>query len=960
MSDNGEMDNDFGLPRGDSIVNPMNKIHGSSHKSSSVESPPSIDKPNHGESGGKIGEFGQRSQSGSPLLDTQAMPADDNTCPYCNTVFRKPRVLDCLHSMCEDCVIAQLDGRHEKRAPPGVIRCPICSQESNVGNDVRFVNCMLLDFIRLREANQLDTTEKRDLVCRACKGEQPAVANCRHCCSELCKNCVQAHQEMKLFSGHQVVMFSEEVEETTKKDIPVELALCPFHQSNYEQFCSNCDEIICKHCFMDQHRDHQCAPLNDTLYTYCKSKIDQIVHELEAKGEATANARSAIPDRLNELCTVFEQCRTKIDEAFVIISETLEELKQQVIDDLEKKRDEQEEYYNGLYRKVDRKEAMMQDALAFTNRLLERGTKIELCASRKKIYQQLLMLHRSMPDLNTEFDMDFPTPPKSELLKKLAPIIGSVQCRVTSIPKDGVNLLEPTNYAALNPERSAPVRALGWPPDNSALNVYPGMQTSGNPLVMNSLVGATVGGMSPGTGPGTIGMERASLERRRQNRAANGFSGGSTTPGELPSLYSSETTLPSPPELQNSDIFNISRLSLDGFPTRSNLPSANSFNALEMQSSGFGDPLTQSKIWGSNFNGIGLSNTEVSKSRPFGDPRFGSTEFNLGSNMEPVFGSTQLSVNSRSSQCNTPALDTFSIGGNHSSTSVPRMPSTIEMNLYTIFGSSGIESLSTPQGLTLGLEDEIAIADTNNHRCVIVNTNGKLLRQLGSSGTEEGSLYYPKKVVSLIRGHECRYIVLDRGPTQLFNRLQLFNNNGDFVCRLVTTPYHVEQITVMSINKSTDQLLIIDNKNNVIAFSLEMVPQIRAVHAFSIAGFVHEASDVAVYKGLYYITDYKTHSIVVYTLDGKFMHKFGNNTLTPYPIGIDISKAGDVLVGDSHGNHFHVVVFNAQGVPQQDYKCLTQKVSRCTGLKISSQGYVITMSRQNSAVLVFHTLYLPS
>ena len=49
--------------------------------------------------------------------------------------------------MCEDCVIAQLDGRHEKRgveavttdfelehqrdtrpAPPGVIRCPICSQ----------------------------------------------------------------------------------------------------------------------------------------------------------------------------------------------------------------------------------------------------------------------------------------------------------------------------------------------------------------------------------------------------------------------------------------------------------------------------------------------------------------------------------------------------------------------------------------------------------------------------------------------------------------------------------------------------------------------------------------------------------------------------------------------------------------------------------------------------------------
>uniref|UniRef100_A0A1I7ZCD5 RING-type domain-containing protein n=1 Tax=Steinernema glaseri TaxID=37863 RepID=A0A1I7ZCD5_9BILA len=79
-------------------------------------------------------------------------------CPYCNRGFRKPRVLDCLHSMCEDCIIAQLDGRNEMKrrssdehpTPPGVIKCPVCSQDSHVGNDVRFVNDMLLDYIRLK------------------------------------------------------------------------------------------------------------------------------------------------------------------------------------------------------------------------------------------------------------------------------------------------------------------------------------------------------------------------------------------------------------------------------------------------------------------------------------------------------------------------------------------------------------------------------------------------------------------------------------------------------------------------------------------------------------------------------------------------------------------------------------------------------------------------------------------
>lgn len=74
--------------------------------------------------------------------------------------------------------------------------------------------------------------------------------------------------------------------------------------------------------------------------------------------------------------------------------------------------------------------------------------------------------------------------------------------------------------------------------------------------------------------------------------------------------------------------------------------------------------------------------------------------------------------------------------------------STIDMTIHTMFGSSGIESLNTPQGLALGLDEEIAIADTNNHRCIIVNTMGKLVRQLGSSGTEEGSLYFPKKVIN--------------------------------------------------------------------------------------------------------------------------------------------------------------------------------------------------------------------
>lgn len=62
----------------------------------------------------------------------------------------------------------------------------------------------------------------------------------------------------------------------------VELALCAFHQLPYEQICSSCDEMICKHCLPD-HRDHLCTAINDQVYQYCKNKIVQIVNELESK-----------------------------------------------------------------------------------------------------------------------------------------------------------------------------------------------------------------------------------------------------------------------------------------------------------------------------------------------------------------------------------------------------------------------------------------------------------------------------------------------------------------------------------------------------------------------------------------------------------------------------------------------------------------------------------------------------
>ena len=72
--------------------------------------------------------------------------------------------------------------------------------------------------------------------------------------------------------------------------------------------------------------------------------------------------------------------------------------------------------------------------------------------------------------------------------------------------------------------------------------------------------------------------------------------------------------------------------------------------------------------------------------------------------------------------------------------------------------------------------------------------------------------------------------------------------------------------------------------------------------------------------------DFKGHCVAVFSDDGTFKYRIGNEKITCFPNGIDISDAGDILIGDSHGNRFHVACFSRDGVLQSEYECPYVKV----------------------------------
>ena len=92
----------------------------------------------------------------------------------------------------------------------------------------------------------------------------------------------------------------------------------------------------------------------------------------------------------------------------------------------------------------------------------------------------------------------------------------------------------------------------------------------------------------------------------------------------------------------------------------------------------------------------------------------------------------------------------------------------------------GKGQFNSPHGFCLGLEEEIIVADTNNHRIQVFEKNGTYRYQFGIPGKEEGQLVYPKKVI--IIKNSGKFVVCDRGNER--SRMQIFTKHGHFVRKI--------------------------------------------------------------------------------------------------------------------------------------------------------------------------------
>jgi tripartite motif-containing protein 2/3 len=330
-------------------------------------------------------------------------------------------------------------------------------------------------------------------------------------------------------------------------------------------------------------------------------------------------------------------------------------------------------------------------------------------------------------------------------------------------------------------------------------------------------------------------------------------------------------------------------------------------------------------------------------------------KWSLGGSGSPDSGSSLFASSALLDQINStfsdPIIDAKLMNGSSPSSILP-IKSQIKrqkMIYHCKFGEFGVMEgqFTEPSGVAVNAQNDIIVADTNNHRIQIFDKEGRFKFQFGECGKRDGQLLYPNRVAVVKTSGDI--IVTERAPT---HQIQIYNQYGQFVRKFgANILQHPRGVTV-------------DNKGRIIVVECKVMRVLifdhlgNVLHKFGCSKHLEFPNGVVVNdKQEIFISDNRAHCVKVFSYEGVFLRQIGGEGLTNYPIGVCINEAGEILVADNH-NNFNITIFTQDG---SLISALESKVkhAQCFDVALMDDNSVVLASK-DYRIYIYRYLQLQS
>ena len=265
------------------------------------------------------------------------------------------------------------------------------------------------------------------------------------------------------------------------------------------------------------------------------------------------------------------------------------------------------------------------------------------------------------------------------------------------------------------------------------------------------------------------------------------------------------------------------------------------------------------------------------------------------------------------------------------------------------FGNRGSAQLNYPRGMAVNDKDEIAVADSDNHRIQIFRSDGTHLRSFGREGNLQGQLNHPRGITF----SNNNIIVSDSGN----HRIQIFDDQGQYIDQFGVKGKLSHQLdSPLGLSIDSDGNIIVADSNNK---SIKIfTPDGQFLRRIGARGSFVDPVHCIQHENYFIVSDSGDHCIKVFDKQGRFLYNFGmrgaGDGELKSPRCLAVNKAGNLLICDLLNDRVQVFKLNGTFITKFGASGKEKgKFNAPISTALLSDGRIIVTELGNHRVQVF-------
>ena len=256
---------------------------------------------------------------------------DQLICAVCLDAFKEPKLLQCFHVFCKDCLQRLVIQDMQRQFS---LRCPNCQKSTILPPTATDVSSLQSAFHIHHLLEIQDVLQKlkqpNKVNCDRCKTSRLATSYCRDCGQFICHICSTVHNDWDTFAKHEVVALEQLESKVKELDALKKVTLyCSLHQGKELELY--CEELICHNCTISKHcrPEHKYDLVTDTFdkhKTDITTSLQPVDQQLDAYGKAKEHVRLRSVELDDQEAAVEASIRQEAQHLHKVIEERTAEL----------------------------------------------------------------------------------------------------------------------------------------------------------------------------------------------------------------------------------------------------------------------------------------------------------------------------------------------------------------------------------------------------------------------------------------------------------------------------------------------------------------------------------------------------------------------------------------------------------------------------------------------------------